>query len=823
MTWITGQIIGEECMRAALMIGVAWGAIALVSSPSYGQQTTSPDPSTTSPSTEPKVDSAAADTAQEVPASGLGDIIVTAQRREENLQRAAVPVDVISPSALLRSGISNPTALGSLVPSLSVTPAGGGRPNIFLRGVGNFTANPLFDSSIAFNYDNVYLGRPGSTSGFFYDLERIEVLKGPQGTLYGRNATGGAINVIPVRPKAGKLSGYLTASYGNYDSVTAEGAINLPLGPNGALRVSGSVIDHDGYLSDGTSDEKTRAFRVQLLGELTPDLTVRVSGDYESLGGRGVGAYYVSAYRFNPAAGQYVVTPSGLGPNVGLFDPKAQAFRRTLFGGPAGRTLTDLQDLSYVDNEYFGVNAEIAYQTRFGTLTVIPALRSDTQDNTNNTQGFLANVFQKDEQFSTEARFAGDRVGPIDYTLGALYFWERNKARFAVGQQALANFQDNLQKTESKAVFARLTAHLTDAFRLVGGVRYTHDSKDFSGTADGFTVVCAAPACPTAPLLPQVSFPSQFGLPLPAFGAVVPLIGTGAILARGPLIAVNNTQTMDRITYRGAIEVDVALQSLLYASVETGFRSGGQQPVRGFEQYQPEYITAWTAGSKNRFFDNRLQLNVEAFLWKYRNQQLASIGVDSTGRQNFFVRNIGRSTNYGAEAEARLLATPTTILNAQVQYLHTNYDRFTYVVPTGNAPPFTGCAAAISPTAPTTRIVDCSGRPAFNSPKWTVNLGVDQTFEIGDYKLVATANTQYRSSRYVGFDFVADQLVGSTWQSDAQLTFAPADDRWSVAGFVRNIENDRFLLNANTLAVGSAVVALPNVPRTYGVRGSVKF
>ena len=175
------------------------------------------------------------------------------------------------------------------------------------------------------------------------------------------------------------------------------------------------------------------------------------------------------------------------------------------------------------------------------------------------------------------------------------------------------------------------------------------------------------------------------------------------------------------------------------------------------------------------------------------------------------------------EAEGRLLVTPTTVINAQAQWQHTKYDQFSYLVPTGFAPPYTSCAAPISPTNPAVRVVDCSGKPAFNSPRWTVNLGADQTIPLGDFKLVGTVNTQFRSSRYVGFDFVEDELVRPTWQTDAQLTFAPTNDRWSIAGFVRNIENNRFTVVANTVQIGSDVEALPNPPRTYGVRGTIKF
>ena len=812
-------------MRAALMSSVA-SAVMVVSVPAFAQgapASNSPAPSTTSPATEPKSDTAATDAAKVLPASGLGDIIVTAQRRAENSQHAAIPIDVVSAQGLLKNGVVAPESLGTLVPSLAATPGGGGRVNFFLRGVGNFTANPTFDSSVAFNYDNVYIGRPGSTGGLFYDLERVEVLKGPQGTLYGRNATGGAINVLPVHPKAGDLSGYLTGSYGNYNAYGIEGALNLPLGPDGAARVSGNVIKHDGYLSDGTSDDDTKALRVQMLGKLTSNLTVRLSGDYASVRGAGTGTTYVDSYFYNPASGQYVVKPSGLGPSTGIYDPAAQAFRDTLHAGPAGRNLSPISPYPYVHNDFYGTNAEITLTTGAGTLTVIPAWRYDRQNNISDTFGFTAGVWQKDEQYSAEARFSGNRIGIFDYTLGALYYDEHNVGHYAVGQQALINFQNIDQKLTSYATFARLTAHLSDTLRLVGGVRYTHDHKTLVGNSDDLTIVCVAPACPAAPLFPQATYPSGLGLPVPPSGGVVPLIGTGAIIARSPAEAVNDGFNTGKVTYRGAVEYDIAARSLLYASVETGFRSGGLQPVSGYEIYKPETITAYTIGSKNRFFDNRLQLNIEAFFWKYRNQQLASITLDAEGNQGFFIKNIGRTTNYGVEAEARLLATPSTILNAQVQYLYTKYDSFHYTVPTGNAPPFTTCASSVDAANPSVRDVDCSGKPAYNAPRWTVNLGVDQTFHLRDYKIVASVDSQYRSSRWVGFEFAPGQFVGPTWQTNAQLSFGPASDAWSIAGYVRNIENNRFAVNANEFAIGNAIVATTNPPRTYGVRGSVKF
>ena len=208
---------------------------------------------------------------------GLADIIVTAQRRAETAQRAAVAIDVVSPQELTRAGVVTATMLNATVPALTVQQGGGANTTFFVRGVGNFTNNGYSDPAIAFNLDGIYLGRPTSTTGTFFDLERIEVLKGPQGTLYGRNATGGAINVIPAKPRLGERSLSVSGSFGNYDAIDAEAAANLPIGDNAAIRIAGKVVDRKGYNEDGTSDEVGQAVRAQLLIKPSPAVSIRLT------------------------------------------------------------------------------------------------------------------------------------------------------------------------------------------------------------------------------------------------------------------------------------------------------------------------------------------------------------------------------------------------------------------------------------------------------------------------------------------------------------------------------------------------------------------
>ena len=807
-------------MRALFLTSTA--AIALLPSMALAQSTRADPQEGVAPSEEARPNAAPEDSI------GLSDIIVTAQRREESAQKAAVAINVIGGSDVTDAGVTQVADLGKLVPALTVQQIGGST-STFIRGVGNFSVAITSDPAVAFNYDGVYVGRINSTNGTFYDLARIEVLKGPQGTLYGRNATAGVINVIPQQPKIGETSGYVSASYGNYDALSAEGAVNLGLGDIGAVRLSGTITRRDGYLSNGISDDQTEGVRVQFKVEPSDDLSIRLAADYTHLGGKGPGFTYINRQIFSAATGQYTVTPTNIPRSQSFLSPASQAFFQGLGAGPIGNVRATREPFPDIfrDNDFVGINAELKWNTGAGVLTIIPSVRFDQIVNRNPAANFPIGNDQKDRQTSLEARFAGD-IGILDYTLGFFYFDESVRLRAStITFGSTQNFQSpsNLG-TESYAPFARVVANVTDALRLVGGIRYTHDAKTINSTNISLVYGCRVPfTCTTTDLPDSIFYTSQLPFPLPAVGQVIqtptPVPNTLTI-TRAADAVFKNSKNFHKVTYRAAVEYDVGPRSLVYASYETGFRSGGFNTAVGLETYQPETLTAFTIGSKNRFFDNRVQLNVEAFYWRYRNQQVAHPGVDRSTppRAGSIVENVGAATIKGFEIDGQFRVTPTTTLSADVQYLDTKQTFFRYSVPVSQRVR-TNCLVTNSTTAAGFLNIDCSGLPSYNAPKWTVNLAAEQRIPLGDYEFVIGADTQYKTRRYMGFEYQPEQIQGSSWTSNAQVAFGPSDNRWSIAAFVRNIEGDR--LYAVPFTFGGVLVAYTTPPRTYGVRGSFKF
>lgn len=739
----------------------------------------------------------------ELRTGGLNVITVTAQRREESLQDVSIPVTAITGAELLKRGVTDTSDLSKVVPALQVQPTGGAGFSLYLRGVGSLSGNSFAENAVAFSFNDVYIGRPTSTSGTFYDLERVEVLKGPQGTLYGRNATGGAVNVIPRRPELGELGGEFTLQYGNYDHVLATGAVNVPLGTNLALRAAAQVVDRDGYLSDGTADEKGQAGRLSLLFEPSATLSVVLVADYYNQGGRGAGSVIIPS-----ESGRYVAPP--LEDRVGGADPRAQAVPAAVaagmfappfcggFGGfvRSGCVLVPQND-SYVDGEYWGLSAEVEADLGFASLTVIPAYRSSQTDFVNYLPGFLLDVNDEAEQYSLETRLASDTGGPLQYVLGAFYFREEQDAVnfFAQGRIATTLFTPHLE-TESFAVFGQATYALTDSFRALAGLRWTTENKTQATSLGNGNAFMPDPFNP--PL--QTSF-------------------TGEL-------------SFEEITWKAGVEFDVGFDSLLYANVATGFKAGGfyvaAPPNNTFDA---ETLTAYTIGSKNRFLQDKLQLNLEAFYWDYKDQQITFVGgaqrADGEFASSGITLNAGQAEMYGVEVEALFALSPNDLFSANVQWLKTEYKEFVVPLFTPTpAPPPTTCAFAAVRPVPGGRFfdTDCSGKPTLNSPEWSARFGYERTFEFANgMDLVAGVSTLLESSRFLDITYLPESRQDSYMMTDAFISLEGRDDAWALTAFVNNIEDEEVRAQSGNRPILNVVYGALRPPRTYGLRGTVRF
>lgn len=785
---------------------------------------------------------------------GITDIVVTAQKKEESLQKAAIAIDAVAADTLMERGIATANDMNKVSPAITINNGGGSNTAIFLRGVGNTTTNNYLDPTVTPSYDGVVMGRSsGAFSAAFFDLQRVEVLKGPQGILYGRNATGGAVNIIPQKPKLGDSAGGFSFTYGNYNALNVQAYANIALGDTSALRLAGMRQVHDAYNRDGSDDLDRTGLRAQFLIEPSDTLSVRLGADFTRVQGVGPGPSYIG--NFGPTG--FVSAPAGILESEGLNTAAANAYRTSVLGAPGFGFLTPMNRQQSVDFTYWGVNAEVKVETGLGELVVIPAYRSSKGESFFYGPAFNTAFTKEDmHQFSVETRLSG-KTGMVDYIVGAFYFDENIKNNNEYNQEFVLPIQRYETGTTSWAAFGQLTFNVTDSLRLKGGARYTHDKKFMDGVINNFITFCGG----LPPTTPPGSFAkgcaSPTGLPrwpnflsaADAIGwlktngwvsptATVPVPTTPVIpLANGVGVIqisnapVNTGGSYSRVTWKVSAEYDLAPDNMVYAAVESGYRAGGFQLAEGNPAYDPEFITAYSIGSKNRFLDNKLQLNLEAFLWKYRDQQIGYFTVDfASGVLINRTANAGRSTIKGFDID--LIAKPTrhTTLSAQVQYLDTKYDSlhlFTAPPRDNIACPFTlmttSSGAPLLVGGQQAKDFNCSGNPLLFSPKWSVNLGAEQVVPLGGrFELAGSVNTSWRASQWGAFEYLAFEKIPAYWSTDLNLTLRDSEGGWSIGGYVNNLEGDRQMSRPQASPLGFATSTY-TAPRTYGIRIAADF
>jgi iron complex outermembrane receptor protein len=745
---------------------------------------------------------------------GLEDIVVTAERRSSDVQRSAISITVATGDALVESGVTDVRHLAQAVPQITVVEAQGAYPQFGIRGIFARASNSNTDPAIIMSVDGVVLNHPSATHGMFYDLERVEVLKGPQGTLYGRNATGGVINAISAKPTF-DLGGFAMLEVGNYDLLQASGALNVPLSDTLAVRASFQRVTRDGYYSDGASDDQITAGRVSVRWEPTADLSILARADYAHVGGRGAGVTIIDLNNNK-------VFPYG--PWSSSSDnPCAYLCAPPLGGGSPYAAPRD----TFMDNNYAGATVEVNWRTPLGTLTVLPGYRQGDVSFLSAVNMFFARQTETHRQWSIEARLASDGARRLSYVIGAYYMDDKVRARQNYEQlvvtnpnqtpnPALSRVTDQHYNTAARsgAIFGQLTWSVSDTLRLVGGARYTVETKAPDGIVYNYPhydpdIYRTAPYKNCNKVVPAATPTTAICVPGPPAN-VIPFPGQ------------EPSTNWNALNWKVGLEWDVRPRSLVYANVSTGFRAGGYFFGTEFtgNTYDPEHVTAYVIGAKNRFLNNRLQINAELFYYEYSNQQISHL-VQTPGAPVYIVENVGDSTSKGAELEVQYLATENTMLNFMVQRLDTIYGNLTYEVPSA---PSTGCPFRRDAVR-SVFIISCNDQRAMFAPKWVLSGGIQQTVPLSNGgNLVGSLGGRYRSGQYTDFSFLPVTRTGSHTVADASLTYR-SPGSWKVTAFMNNVFND---VTASVVYLGSLgrygpIGATVTPPRTYGLRLNTTF
>lgn len=695
--------------------------------------------------------------------ASIGDIVVTAQRRSESVQRSSLSIEVLSPEAL--SDVKSPADLSSVTPGVQIGGTSGVVPQVFVRGIGDTNGNSRAQSAVAFNIDGVYYGRTNQVTPQLFDLQRVEILKGPQGTLYGRNASGGAINVITNGARLGDLSASIGLEAGNFSLVKADAAINFPLGETLAVRVAGQIIHRNGYTSNGGADQIVQAGRLSLLWEPSTRVSLILRGDYSHGGGQGSGTV------LKPAIGDKWRDITDL--------PGPVTFT----------TAFPVTDRSLNMNNW-GASAELNADLGFATLTVIPAYRHQNIRSVLYPSNFRVSDASLNKQTSTEVRLGNDG-SRLKWVLGGYYFREKLDVLLAIAPQGVSEGVNFNQGTEAFAGFGEATFSLTDKLRVIGGVRHTKEKL--------------------------------FGRYQPGFSP--PPVGT--FIPGGPVAPIDGIE-FSRTNFKLGSEFDIGPQNMLFATYATGFKAGGftQTATCGPDRYDPEEVNALTVGSRNRLADNALQVNAEAFYWKYKSQQLGYIGFDQCGAVNFLTRNLGDATLKGGNIDIIYKPTRHITLGASVEYNHATYDNFrlTSLGP-GVYAPGGGSLCSATPVGGPTFSIDCNGQQLPRAPRWSGTFKYDHRFDLGGSNEIAFgADMIFASVRYLDIGYLPSQRAAPYQLFNASLTYNKKDQGLSVTAYVDNITNEAIY----TQAFGSIPLLQENgtpyttasiqPPRTYGVR-----
>lgn len=707
----------------------------------------------------------------------IQEVIVTAENRAVSAQRVPIAIDLVQGRDLKKLGVVDITQLPSLAPGLQFE-----ENTIFssftVRGVGSHDgAAELSDQAITVGIDGEYINRPVALGAAMFDIERIEVLKGPQGTLYGRNATAGAVNVIAKKP-TNRLEGDVFAQYGNYDSKRIEASVNVPLSKAFAFRASGLLNQHDGYRDGGP------AGRVDD-GDL---LAGRFGVNFKP--GRNFSLYlaYEASKVRQTAPAQYGV---GVTKAVADSGTAPSAFRPAYFPKDF-----PLATAGFANSDQWAIRGRVQYNFGTAVLTYTGGYRDVSLEGYQPLNGFIPEMFSFDNQLAYQTQSHELRINGESKRLvwqgGVFYGHEaQNVARGLFlpalraanprfnGQPPYLNFFIRDITSKTTGVFAQTTYNFNEKWGLTGGLRYTTDEKTRAG-AD----LAAAPFAPNAVIFTYPNRPTT-------------ITQNGLKETTG----IPTSGSWNQVTWMVNLEHHIAHNKLLFAKASTGYKAGG---FDNLGVYKPEKITALEIGSKNTF--NRLKLNVSAFAYDYKDQQVSVFISTSVGGA---IQNAGKTKVYGLETETEWAPTRDDKFKLVLNYLDAKFNDLPTVQNRFNA---------------AAEAVNLKGNRSVQSPKWTFVGRYDRNINLRTGSVTFGIQTMLKSSYYLtAFNWAADRQDAFT-KTDINLTFSPGSEKFDIGFFVQNLEDNRVLnfasFNGGTINVYNWIFGNP---RTYGLQFNYRF
>jgi iron complex outermembrane receptor protein len=701
----------------------------------------------------PAAQNAAAD------ASDGGDIIVTANRRAERLQDVPIAVNVLSRATLASTGVADTQYLASMVPGLSVTKNNSNQ--YFLRGVGTSSSTVNSEQSVASYLDGVYVYSTfGAVS--LANMDRIEVLRGPQGTLFGRNTTGGVIQAVTRDPLAAPAI-EASLGYGNYQTLTGSFYGNAHLAPTLGVSLSVDFRDqNDGFGRNSTRNEDV-FFR--------NDLTARGKIAWEATETTKVTALF--QYRHQRDSGLNWIPVAG---TRGLDGVDGSAYGRYETRGNEPEFFRSDGYLGYLRLEQ-GLGD-------FATLTSISSynkVRGQTSQDQDGTPLDFSVGFQKAgfRNISQELQLSSLGSGRFKWLLGAYYYRALAELTPARGTGTSGPRVERFrgQRTRSLAGFGQASYEILDGTTVTAGLRYTDEYQRLK--SNSYTLVGSGV--------------TQIRTPFPP----------------NPLDPVDSSGW----TWRLALDHKFSSDIMGYVSWNRGLKGGGFTLVTlaTVPGYKPEKLDAYEAGLKMQFLNGRVRINPALFLYKFKNIQYNAIIQLAGQPQSARVANAAAATITGFDLDAALQVSGRLQLNAAFEYLHSKYDSFPKAVVSRPAvAPANGAVGGV---------LDAKGNRLPYAPRSSASLGFTYKVPVGSGEVILDGSTRYVGSQYVNpSNFLK---IPSYTVVGLGLGWTSADERLGVRVWGDNIFDERYDFTVTETGVG--FFRTPGAPRTYGVTVSTKF